>query len=183
MEWHVEGSGPSPPRRPPPGYCRRTLKGIGYCVVIPEARKRLMPKGPLTSSQSGNCPSITAVHDHGVGRTVLLQLTKQPVWLLQLEVRSGLSEARPQPRGGGSGLDRRGGKDEHGDAANTAGCDRASESRIKGRLRDATPMRSIGMLDLREVLRPSGSRMSLCRRGGGILGSLVRWILGSKRVP
>ena len=31
--------------------------------------------------------------------------------------------------------------------------------------------------------RPSGSRMSLCRREGGILGSLVRWISGSKRVP
>jgi hypothetical protein len=59
-----------------------------------------MRKEPLTSSQSGNCPSITAAHDHGVGRTVLLQLAKQPVWLLQLEVR-----------GGGSGLDRRGGKD------------------------------------------------------------------------
>ena len=53
-------------------------------------------------------------------------------------------------------MDRRGGKDEHGDAANTAGCDRASESRIKVRLRDATPMRSIGMLDLREVLSAFG---------------------------
>ena len=47
-------------------------------------------------------------------------------------------------------------KTEHGDAANTAGCDRASESRIKVRLRDATPMRSIGMLDLREVLSAFG---------------------------
>ena len=125
-------------------------------MVIPEARKRLMPKGPLTSSQSGNCPSITAVHDHGVGRTVLLQLTKQPVWLLQLEVRSGLSEAGRSRAvavavwiGGAV-------KTEHGDAANTAGCDRASESRIKVRLRDATPMGLIGMLDLREVLSAFG---------------------------
>ena len=125
-------------------------------MVIPEARKRLMPKGPLTSSQSGNCPSITAVHDHGVGRTVLLQLTKQPVWLLQLEVRSGLSEAGRSRAvavavwiGGAV-------KTEHGDEANTAGCDRASESRIKVRLRDATPMGLIGMLDLREVLSAFG---------------------------
>lgn len=125
-------------------------------MVIPEARKRLMPKGPLTSSQSGNCPSITAVHDHGVGRTVLLQLTKQPVWLLQLEVRSGLSEAGRSRAvavavwiGGAV-------KTEHGDAANTAGCDRASESRIKVRLRDATPMGLIGMLDLREALSAFG---------------------------
>jgi hypothetical protein len=124
-------------------------------VVIPEARKRLMPKGPLTSSQSGNCPSITAVHDHGVGRTVLLQLMKQPVWLLQLEVRSGLSEAG-RSRAGGSGLDRRGGKDGAWGRGKHSGCDRASESRIKVRLRDATPMRSIGMLDLREVLSAFG---------------------------
>ena len=125
-------------------------------MVIPEARKRLMPKGPLTSSQSGNCPSITAVHDHGVGQTVLLQLAKQPVWLLQLEVRSGLSEAGRSRAvavavwiGGAV-------KTEHGDEANTAGCDRASESRIKVRLRDATPMGLIGMLDLWEALSAFG---------------------------
>jgi hypothetical protein len=76
-------------------------------------------------------PIHPAAHDHGVGRTVLLQLMKQPVGLLQLEVR-----------GGGSGLDRRGGKDGAWGRGNTAGCDRASESRIKVRLRDATPMRS-----------------------------------------
>jgi hypothetical protein len=90
-------------------------------------------------------PIHPAAHDHGVGRTVLLQLMKQPVGLLQLEVR-----------GGGSGLDRRGGKDGAWGRGNTAGCDRASESRIKGHLRDATPMRSIGMLDLREVLSAFG---------------------------
>lgn len=70
---------------------------------------------------------------------MLLRLTKQPVWLLQLEVRSGLSEAGRSRAvavavwiGGAV-------KTGHGDAANTAGCDRASESRIKVRLWDATP--------------------------------------------
>jgi len=68
----------------------------------------------------------------------------------------GTLRSWPQPRGGGSGLDRRGGKDGAWGRGNTAGCDPASESRIKVRLRDATPMRSIGMLDLREVLSAFG---------------------------
>jgi hypothetical protein len=134
-------------------------------VVIPEAHKRLMPKGPLTSSQSGNCPSITAVHDHGVGRSVLLQLTKQPVWLLQLEVPSGLSEAGRSRAvavavwiGGAV-------KTEHGDTANTSGA--RSGIRVPvSKFGCGTPRRGlIGMLDLREVLSAFGVEDEFMQQG------------------
>jgi hypothetical protein len=68
------------------------LRGLGIAWSSGGSQE-IDAQGAAQSSQSGNRPSITAVHDHGVGGTVLLQLTKQPVWLLQLEVRSGLSEA------------------------------------------------------------------------------------------